>query len=497
MSRGGYLCSLVSLSLGLFLSFNNCGQEWSLTTAPSLSLDIECAVSTGWSKLSKKVYKIPSDSEVSLLVTPPSGDWTNTSSDALRSQQIYLDVLAVDQAHQIIYDGIPPSIQPVVAAVIDSGVDHTHPDLVHQIYRKDGQMVGYDFYNRDTDPMDDNGHGTHVAGLIAAEGHNGVGVRGGAPEHVKIMPIKILNHRGSLPVERFEDMSQAVRFAVDKGADLINMSLGMTVKVAGFDEKIFASLKAALEYAVHQGVVVVIASGNDNIELNDVRMTYPAKFGAQIDGVITVGAYDATVKTISPFSNFSPVYVEMQAPGSMNSGQGLISTYPGSDYKYMPGTSMATPLVAGLVALTKLYLRKKNLDLTASQIENLIRESSIQYQSLVHLAQKGRVINYKSMADSLVRIYESGIIGQPKNLRLKEGQTGRLAVKVSHYSSKLQFQWYHNGQMLPGADQIELLLKNVTHEDGGDYHVKVRFESGDEVHSLKGKVEVFSENSCG
>ena len=209
-----------------------------------------------------------------------------------------------------------------------------------------------------------------------------------------------------------------------------------------------------------------------------------------MDGVITVGAYDATVRTISPFSNFSPVYVEVQAPGSMNAGQGLLSTWLGNGYKYSPGTSMATPLVAGLVALTKVYLKQKGIALTAFQIEDLVNESALKYQSLAHLAREGRVINYKNMADRLVQIYESGIIEHPKDLKLTVGQTGRLAVRMNDFSSQMQFQWYHNGEVISGANQIEFLIRDVSSQNEGDYHVEVRLESGDLVSSLKGTVEI-------
>ncbi len=505
----------LTTGLCLMFGFNNCdSREGTVVSILNSGSAFECMKS-----VNQKVSTVSYDSlgEVSFFLTPPDGDWTDHSRDPNRSDQVYLDALAADEAHQIVYNGIS-SMEPVVVAVIDSGVNDDHPDLTRQMYRdQNGEVVGYDFFNADTDAMDDDGHGTHVAGLIAAEGHNDEGIRGGAPEFVRIMPIKSLGlvplddsqcrnrglppgcHVTSLPSDRLGELGQAVRYAVDRGADIINMSLGMTVDLIDSTtdpDQFFAGLKTALQYAVGQGVVVVIASGNDNVELNNKKMTYPAKFGSEINGVITVGAYDVTDKTISPFSNFSPVYVEVQAPGSMNRGQGLLSTWLGNGYKTAAGTSMATPLTAGLVALAKIYLKQKGVDLTASQIEDLVKESSFRYQSLVHLAQEGRVISYKNMVDRLVQIYESGIIEHPKDLKLTSGQTGRLAIRINDFSSQLQFQWYHNGERISGANQIEFLVRDVMSEDEGDYHVQVRLESGEMVPSLKATVEIV-EDPCG
>ena len=177
MNRYTLSCLFFLMSgLGLTLFFNNCGvQEGGVLSKGSIG---GYCVDKPYQKISKARLDILNKSFV--FLTPPDGDWTSYQGDNLRSEQIYFDILNVEEAHQIVYEGMS-SIEPVVVAVIDSGVDYNHPDLVNQIYRRGGEIVGYDFFNRDTDPMDDNGHGTHVAGLIAAEGHNGLGVRGGGP----------------------------------------------------------------------------------------------------------------------------------------------------------------------------------------------------------------------------------------------------------------------------------------------------------------------------
>ena len=489
----------------LAFGFNNCGSSNDETVVTrSRHFSRQCN-----NYVNQKVGVAGPDSsdETSPLLTPVDGNWEDPSRDPRRSDQTYLDVLAADQAHQIVYEGVSPSQEPVIVAVIDTGIDYNHPDLVHQIYRKsDGTIVGYDFYNNDGDPIyerDSDGeplsHGTHVAGLVAAEGHNDQGIRGGAPEFVKIMPIKIFGPGGA------RNIDQAIRYAADQGADVINMSFGSRnplnrILYPDLDEH-FAQRRAAIQHAVDQGAVCVIASGNNNIELNDMWTVYPAKFGSEMNGVITVGAFDTIEKTVSPFSNFSPVYVEVQAPGSRNR-KGILSTLPENTYGYMPGTSMATPLVAGLVALAKVYLKKKGIRLTPSQIEDLLKETSLKYRSLANLAQEGRVINYKNMADRLVKIYESGIVEHPIDLRLVWNQeeeryrAGRLAIKVKDYSVVQKYQWYHNGEAINGANEIEFMIREPTAEDEGEYYVEVTLQSGEVVNSLKGTVELVDEVPC-
>ena len=483
-------------TLCLIFGFNNCGSGDEGTVVSESQYPTECI-----KYVNRKVSSASLDNpdEFSPLLTPVDGNWEDPSRDPRRSDQTYLDILAADQAHQIIYEDISPSLDPVIVAVIDDGIDYNHVDLSGQMYRRnDGTIVGYDYYNGDGNPIYENkngrpmSHGTHVAGLIAAEGHNDEGIRGGAPEFVKIMPIKIFGPGGA------RNIHQAIRYAVDQGADVINMSFGMTSLQSsltpGHRQKIL-DYKAVLEYALNEGVISVIAAGNDDIEINDTVMAYPANFGSEMDGVITVGAYDTIDETMSPFSNYSPVYVEVQAPGSKNRG-GILSTMAGNTYGTMAGTSMATPLVAGLVALAKVYLKKKGINLIPSQIEDLVKESSIKRNNMRSLAQEGRVINYKNMADSLVKVYESGIIEHPKNLRLEQGQTGRLSIRVSDYSSVSKFQWYHNGEIIDGANEIEFMVRDITPRDEGEYYVELTLESGDVVTSLKGRVKIVEEGPC-
>ncbi len=218
---------------------------------------------------------------------------------------------------------VQSGISTVTIAILDTGVDLTHPDLVSQM------VNGYDFVNNDADPADDHGHGTHVASIAAASGNNGVGLAGVA-WNVKIMPVKVLANNGS---GSYSGIANAVIWAVDQGADIINMSLG--------GNSYSQTLQDAITYAHNLGAVVIAAAGNGYESGN--APNYPAAN----NHVIGVGATTQS-NTCASFST-TGYFVDIAAPGVSIVGAYLRSK--GYSYVYMSGTSMATPYVAGLAAL--------------------------------------------------------------------------------------------------------------------------------------------------
>jgi serine protease len=211
----------------------------------------------------------------------------------------------------------------VTVAVIDTGVQANHPDLVGRV------LPGAAFLNGGAGQVgaggtDPNGHGTHVAGIIAAA-DNGVGVVGVAPE-ATILPIRALGADGS---GFSSDIAHAITWAVDHGANVVNLSLGADVDSPSMD--------AAVSYATSHGVVVVAAAGNTGA---GGTPEYPAA----LPSVVAVAALNADGSIASYSTRGS--YVDVAAPGSS-----ILSTYPTSAWAIMSGTSMASPHVAGLAAL--------------------------------------------------------------------------------------------------------------------------------------------------
>ncbi|MDP2593754.1 MAG: S8 family serine peptidase [bacterium] len=211
----------------------------------------------------------------------------------------------------------------VKVAIIDSGIDYTHPDL-------DANFAGgYDFVNNDTDPMDDNGHGTHVAGTVAAE-DNDTGVVGVAPT-ASLYGLKVLSASGS---GSWSNIIAALEWAVDNGIQVTNNSYG-----AGSDPG--STVKAAFDNSAAVGISHVAAAGNSgNCKGNNNTVGFPARY----DSVIAVAATNKS-DTRPCFSSTGPA-VELSAPGvSIN------STQLGGGYVEFNGTSMASPHVAGAAAL--------------------------------------------------------------------------------------------------------------------------------------------------
>lgn len=222
-------------------------------------------------------------------------------------------------------------IEDKIIAVLDSGVDMLHPDLENKIY-----STGRDFINDDFDATDDNGHGTHVAGIAAANTNNNIGIAGVA-WNCKILPVKVVDENGE--AGDYDPLIEGIQWAVDNGAHVINISLGGD----GHDP----DLEEAVKYAYENNVVVVAAAGNyDPVWGSDV--IYPAAYDSYC---LAVAASDYNDEN-PLWSNFGSE-VDVSAPGDR-----ILSLWPLDlteegylPYAWWAGTSMSTPHVAGLAAL--------------------------------------------------------------------------------------------------------------------------------------------------
>jgi len=238
----------------------------------------------------------------------------------------------------------------------------------------------------------DASHGTHVAGIIAADRNNGIGVKGVA-DNVRIMTIRVV----PMGDERDKDIANAICYATDNGAKVINMSFG---KGYSQDKKVFDD---AIKYAMSKDVLIIHAAGNSNEDL-DQKENYPNRNYADGSGAanawIEVGASgwidDETLK--AGFSNYGKNTVDVFAPGEK-----ILSTIPGSKYEAYDGTSMAAPVVAGLAALIREYYPK----LSAVQVKEIILKSVVKVnhpvmvpkdkqkvqEAFFHLCRTGGIVN--------------------------------------------------------------------------------------------------------
>ncbi len=308
-----------------------------------------------------------------------------------------------------------------LVAVIDSGARLTHPDLRANLWRNrrerannnlddDGNgcvddVFGCDFVNRDGRPDDDNGHGTHVAGTIAAVGNNATGVAGVA-YNARVIPVKVLDAAGngfiSTVIKGIDYITALKKRGVPIGA--INLSLG------GVSNS--SALYRAVERARNHEIVILAAAGNEGSN-NDAFPLYPANL--PLDNIISVAAV-TSAGLLASYSNYGVSSVDVTAPGSGILSLGL------SGYRTLSGTSMATPHVAGLVALIK----SANPNLTISQIRSIILSTAQRVAGLEGYISTGGIIDaYAAVqeavfTEALARIY--GIVRERQGRGLRRAK---------------------------------------------------------------------------
>jgi thermitase len=245
-----------------------------------------------------------------------------TCNDPLSSQQWGLTRIQAAQAW-----AIATPQRTVYLAIIDTGVDATHPDLAQRVRRySNGTVYGYNTQLNNANTHDFHGHGTHCAGIAAAHTGNGIGIAGVASTApVQIMPVKVLNDQG---IGTMTDVARGIIWAADNGAHVLSLSLGGN---AGTQQ-----LADAVNYAWNRGCVVVAAAGNNGSN----APFYPAAY----ENALAVAASDPNDR-LTDFSQYG-TWVDIAAPGSS-----ILSTVPGNRYEAWSGTSMACPHVAGAAAL--------------------------------------------------------------------------------------------------------------------------------------------------
>ena len=286
--------------------------------------------------------------------------------------------------------------QDIVVGVIDSGVDYTHEDLSENMWVNPGEIAGdgidnegngfiddvygFDFVNWDGDPMDDEGHGTHVAGTIAAAGNNGIGVTG-VSWNAGIMAIKILDAENN-------GTSVASIVAAVNYATMMKVDFGVNIRVTNNSwggASYSGALKKAISLSGQADILFVAAAGNGGADFvgdnNDSRPYYPASYDCS--NIISVAAVDGFGQ-YPYFTNFGPNSVDIAAPGV-----NIYSTRPGNSYGYLSGTSMAAPHVSGVVVLAA----AANPEMNAQGIKKLILSKSDRLKDRTKLTATNARVN--------------------------------------------------------------------------------------------------------
>ncbi|MGE3610822.1 MAG: S8 family serine peptidase [Bacteriovoracaceae bacterium] len=356
----------------------------------------------------------------------------------------------------------------VVIAVIDTGIDFHHPDLVNNIWSNSREVPGngidddqngyiddihgWNAQGKNGNPIDGHGHGTHCSGTIGAEHNNGQGVAG-VMDEVSLMAVKFLGDDGS---GNLADAIEAINYATKMNVDIMSNSWGG----GGYSQ----ALEDAIKLAQKKGIIFVAAAGNDG-DNNDATPHYPASY--QLDNVISVASHTVN-DSISSFSCFGKKTVHVAAPGS-----NILSTVPNSEYKVFSGTSMATPHVSGVVGL----LLSKEGNLSPTDVRNRLMATS--HPASVYrrtVASGGRVSAYNLLT----------------NTHIPRSTPDEAAWRVEDLSEVFETQHpYKNDQKItkvityPGAKYIRLMIEKYDLEKGYDF-LTIKDGNGSVVEKITG-----------
>jgi len=322
----------------------------------------------------------------------------------------------------------------VVVAVLDSGIQLDHPDLKDNIWINQNEIpgnnidddnnnftddvTGWSYFSNSTNQSLFEGpiaHGTHVAGTIGATGDNGIGITG-VTWDVQIMPLEVSSYfpftmkdevKTYLYDPKYDNFGSAIRYAVDNGASVINVSQGKLFDMP-YDEwqaeyPIFHQWRFdALQYAVDNGVTVVFAAGNEQSEIGQNKTIVPGYLGEMLEGVINVGAITDTGEPTF-YTNYGD-FIDLSAPGGngadkigQDERRDVLSTNKNDSYELTFGTSTAAPLVTGTIAL----MLGIDPSLTPARVEQILKESATKSKILAEAD--------KRLGDGLVLDIESAL----------------------------------------------------------------------------------------
>jgi subtilisin family serine protease len=357
---------------------------------------------------------------------------TVTPNDTLFSQQWGLQNIHMPEAWDI-----EKGEKNIIIAFADSGIDYMHEDLMNNLWRNTGEICnngidddsdgyidncyGINAITGSGDPMDDEGHGTHVSGIAGAEGNNSLGISGVNWE-VSLMVLKFIGTEGT---GTEADLIETIEFAMQRGVRVFNMSFG------GYEYSEFE--KQAIENA--SNILFIAAAGNETIN-NDVQPLYPASY--DLPNIISVAASNESDQLLY-FSNYGKNTVHVAAPGSS-----ILSTVPGNTYKNLSGTSMATSFVSGLAGL----ILSKSPTVSLSKLKDqILRTVDVNTNLQGKTLTGGRINAYRALTETVTGPYiysilpERGPIGSEVTIRGSNFKTTKGEVIFAQNVSAPIVSW--------------------------------------------------------
>ncbi len=364
--------------------------------------------------------------------------------DTMFNKQYHLQMIRATQGWAYVREN-----RDITIALLDTGVDTSHPDL------KDNLIQGENILEPESPPIDDNGHGTKVAGILGAVGNNKEGVSG-VVWRTRMMPFKILDKNG---VSDDFTVGKGIRRAVDRGAKILLLPLGLP--------QYSQHLKEAIDYAKSKNVLVVAATGNEGSRVN-----YPASFPY----VLAVGAVNQQQKPLA-YANVGPE-MDVVAPGIR-----ILTTAPGGGYTEVEGTSMAAPQVAGLAAL----VWKQHPQWTPEQVKSHIRSTARDLDKPGWDLKTGHgLIDLEKALGTANPIYDAF---EPNNIR---GKAATISIE-GEWNAQLtpddRIDWYRLDSPYPGRVTMQVKFEKkperevmVTHiHAGGDVIQSYRLQQSQAI----------------
>lgn len=345
----------------------------------------------------------------------------------------------------------------VVVGIVDTGIDYNHPDLRANIWSspENPAVHGINAITGELDPMDDNKHGTHVAGTIGASGNNVIGVSG-VNWTIKMMGCKFLSAEGA---GALTDAIKAIDWCVDHGAQILNNSWGG----GPFSQ----ALADSIQRAADRGVLFVASAGN-NSSNNDLSPSYPASY--VLPNVVAVAATN-NQDLLASFSNYGAQSVHLSAPGDE-----IYSTLPGGAYGYLSGTSMATPQVTGAAAL----LLSREPERSYAELRSRLLASTDKIKVLRTRSVSGGRLNLYNL---LANINPPGFNDIPASAWFD----APLEISTEHpYPTRFKKRWTVEA---PGATYLKVHVKKLQTEKTFDKLKVINGDTGEVIEILSGKRE--------
>jgi thermitase len=349
----------------------------------------------------------------------------------------------------------------IVVAIIDTGVNYNNNDISENMWRNTKGHFGYDFIDNTTDPLDRNGHGTHVAGIVAASKDNSLQIAGIAPKS-KIMAVKVLGDNGS---GTFQGAARGIKYAVDNGAQILNNSWGSSKRLP--NNRV---TEDAVIYAYFNNCICVFSAGNEN---DNVKYYSPnnSKY------VITVGAYDNN-NNKAEYSNYGKG-IDISAPGSYI----LSLSHNSNNPRVLSGTSMSAPFVSGVIALIlNLNPRSTTLDSIKKRLVEFGNELDPKFKIGKRLNANNSVF---TDSDGLIVIEEqlqfraTDTIRRRRNTSLCEMvDTNKIEKVLSEWVKKKEYQFPNytvrkSGYYLTSHRANHIVIPRI---NGGAFPPRIRFD---------------------